>query len=442
MSDPSTSDIVNANLYNSTAFERELWNKSGTEARYDIIKDLDFKDIQVSQYEIASEHAYQQEHTAKLNELTKTNYNSLPAAVRAFVTEALIADGKLPNPSDFTGIGNEFVANPRGIVQEVFIECDRCDEEFMSEEDFKTHKDIDHGDVAEELHEESEDSFASLMDEDLSKEELQEARRLLAENNEMPDFGRDTVFNGKDLPQATAYTPDDVKGERGYDDNPNEFFYDNKKFKRGSSADRYGGMVSEAYDEGLCQTCGKTPVEHENADHTFQHRMAKAVGADGMAEPTIIVNPAEGGIDDNEITLGDIEYVNVPSATDEPIEMLKEVDFAEEKIDFIYPTKATEEFVEKKDPYLEDYGDDDIESEEEAVEAQIINRKLSGINPQNIARELVIRYGCPMEEAVERVSSIEVSTDDLVANTFFGKRLNECTEAEIQELQLYSGSDD
>ena len=121
---------------------------------------------------------------------------------------------------------------------------------------------------------------------------------------------------------------------------------------------------------------------------------------------------------------------------------MEDVDFSEESIDFVYPTKkfkASE--VEAVDDFLDGYGDDDIENDKEAVEAQIIDRKLRGYGAETIARELVMQYGVSHEEALEKAYSIEVSTNDKVANTFFGKRFNECTEAEIEELKLYGGSD-
>ena len=45
MSDPLTNDIVKSNLYNSTAYERDWWNKSSFEARHNLVKNLDFRDI-------------------------------------------------------------------------------------------------------------------------------------------------------------------------------------------------------------------------------------------------------------------------------------------------------------------------------------------------------------------------------------------------------------
>ncbi|KKL93905.1 hypothetical protein LCGC14_1870040, partial [marine sediment metagenome] len=145
------------------------------------------------------------------------------------------------------------------------------------------------------------------------------------------------------------------------------------------------------------------------------------------------------------ILAGD-DVVNIPSATDVPIEeiaSLEGVNFGYEKIDQVYPTikiKSTEEFVEDKDPFLEDYKDGDIENDSEIVEAQIIDRKLRGYDASAIAREIVMQYGVEQNEALEKVYSIEVSVNDSIANTFFGKRYHECTEAEKTELGLYGGN--
>jgi hypothetical protein len=400
MSNPSISDIVKNTLRESTSTERDWWNKQGTEAKRNILigKDYDFT-------EIASENAYQQETTAKFNQLVNTSYDSLPRSVKAIIKESLIDMGELPNPSDFKGIGNEFVANPWGITKEVFTECDRCDETFMDEDDYQNHKDIDHGDDGEDF-DKVEETYALSMNPDLTREKLREARRIINETSN-DDFHRSVYFNGKDLPQATVTEPDDVKGIKGYNDNPNKGLYDNKLFKSGTSKDR---VALESH-------------------------------SDNESEPTQLTAEPYDGDYDTTPTLAGTHLVNVPSATDKPIGALEGVDFSEESIDYVYPTKATEAFVEEEDPFIDGYSDDDIDSDKDAVEAQIISRKLHGYGAETIARELVMQYGVSMDEAIEKANAVEVNTNDRVANTFFGKRYNECTTAEINELKLYGGSE-
>jgi len=90
---------------------------------------------------------------------------------------------------------------------------------------------------------------------------------------------------------------------------------------------------------------------------------------------------------------------------------------------------------------LEEEYDDFEDSDEEKVTETVTLRKLHGFSNESIARELHITYGVPHEEALEKVHSIEVSTNDKVAQTFFGKMYKECNESEKAELRMYSGSD-
>ncbi|KKM97411.1 hypothetical protein LCGC14_1168370, partial [marine sediment metagenome] len=105
MSDPSFSDTVNTvkkSVRESTAFERDWWNRASTEARRNtLIGNVDFTDT-VSHYETITENAYQQDYTAKFNQLIKTNYDSLPNSVKKTITESLISLGEMPNPSVYT----------------------------------------------------------------------------------------------------------------------------------------------------------------------------------------------------------------------------------------------------------------------------------------------------------------------------------------------------
>jgi len=75
----------------------------------------------------------------------------------------------------------------------------------------------------------------------------------------------------------------------------------------------------------------------------------------------------------------------------------------------------------------------------ETVEETIYNRKLNGYHEDKIARELWINHGIEHEEAVNKIRSVEVSDDDRVANTLFGKKLSECNQAEISEMKTLAG---
>lgn len=388
----STLDTVKGNLYKAQSNERNYWDNATQQARESILGT-----------DIASEFAYQQDYTARFNQLVNTNYDSLPESVKATITEALITQGELPNPSDYKGIGLEFIANDYGTEREVFIECDRCDESFMDETDFGLHKTIDHGD--ESVREEEIEAYEFSMNPDINREAWREARRSLAEADQ-GDLYRKTTFNYKEIKTPTLNEPK-VDGKTGYNDNPNEGLYDTKKFKIGTSKDRYA--------------------------------LEADIGADSDDDATY--DPSQ--------SMSDITNVGAEPIND-PASSLEGIDFSEEAVDFDYYPTIPESATEGKTSMLSDviakinkeYGGDIKESDEEAVEALIIERKLHGYSVENIANELVIQYDVTPESAIEKINSVEVSGNDKLSFTFFNKKFNECTEAEIDELRLYSGSDE
>jgi hypothetical protein len=149
---------------------------------------------------------------------------------------------------------------------------------------------------------------------------------------------------------------------------------------------------------------------------------------------------------EDEQTVGFIEQQHTEPKEDNNKE-LDDVDISEESIDYVYPTKASEARERsytteaKMVEGLEEEYDDFKDSDEEEVTETVTLRKLHGFSNESIARELHITYGVPHEEALEKVHSIEVSTNDKVAQTFFGKMYKECNESEKAELRMYSGSD-
>ena len=495
MSDPSFSDtltfVKNQNR-KSTAVERDWWNNAGSAQRTSILENLDLKDIGTQLYETATENAYQQDHEAKINQLVETHYDSLPEVVKATITETLINNGELPDPSVYRGIGQEFAIN-----KEVWHECDRCDESFMDEEDFILHGEVDHGDSSE-LSVEAEESFEFSMNPEVSRYALHEAKKALQNKKSYLD----------------KYVPDEtIKTTVGYNDNPNEGLYDTKKFKNGTSEDRValeamGGapeifshmVVSDPSNRdqpfsARCDHCGFTTdsvypnmKNHLKSDHgiivenyngeadnypqkkgdvnwdedfeeikkQYQHTGEadnypqnkknddweddfKQLKSDYQGRGTDVVYDKEG--------LSDISMVGQDK---EPaiIESLEGIDFSEEAIDFDhYPTKAVEglqkqyytDVIAEVNNEYENFGA--TESENEIVESQITNRKMQGYQAEAIANELRITYGVSYEDAISKVNSVEVSVNDNIANTFFQKKYSECTESEKQELALYSGND-
>lgn len=145
-------------------------------------------------------------------------------------------------------------------------------------------------------------------------------------------------------------------------------------------------------------------------------------------------------------SIGFIEQQHTEPKEDKNKE-LDYVNITEESIDYVYKTKSSEA---KEKAYtteakmiegLEEEYKDFEDSDESVIEETITVRKLGGYSEESIARELHITYGVSHEEALEKVYSVEVSTNDKVAQTFFGKMYKECTESEKDELRMYSGSD-
>ena len=145
-------------------------------------------------------------------------------------------------------------------------------------------------------------------------------------------------------------------------------------------------------------------------------------------------------------TMGFIEKQHTEPKKDNNKE-LDDVDISLDKVEEFYPTKASEAreksyTTEAKmiEGLEEEYGDFEDSDEEEITET-ITLRKLGGYSEESIARELHITYGVSHDEALEKVYSVEVSTNDKVAQTFFGKMYKECSESEKAELRMYSGSE-
>ena len=141
--------------------------------------------------------------------------------------------------------------------------------------------------------------------------------------------------------------------------------------------------------------------------------------------------------------VSDISIQNAEPKGEDKNEFLDDVDTTVEEVNYVYPTKATEStksYITESEPFEEEYEEFE-DSDDEMIEETISIRKLTGYSDNSIAQELHINYGVSHEEALEKVYSVEVSTNDRVSQTFFGKMYKECTESEKDELRMYSGSD-
>lgn len=190
-------------------------------------------------------------------------------------------------------------------VNDDIVTCDRCNEVFTDESTWISHNESDHGDK-EESFEEVVETFADSMNFGMSIENLIKAKKALYETNHDHNWidytktkkmcsvcGRterkkvlDNETDQTELhyskpfknPKANIPTKlephnsadDTVAGVSGYNDNPNSYFYDNKKFRHGSSTERTGslgesalslyGVSNESFDE---KWDTMTPTERE-----------------------------------------------------------------------------------------------------------------------------------------------------------------------------------
>ena len=188
-------------------------------------------------------------------------------------------------------------------------------------------------------------------------------------------------------------------------------------------------------------------VDRGNWDALGMHQESKASekgewdwldkGADSKSVDYDKVKYEDDGVSD----------ISVPNTEEPRVDgesFLDNVSFGVESVDYVYPTKANEtkdkSYVTESEPFEEEYEEFE-DSDKEKIEETITLRKLTGYSDSSIARELHINYDISHEEALEKVYSIEVSTNDRVAQTFFSKMYKECTESEKDELRMYSGSD-
>ncbi len=150
-----------------------------------------------------------------------------------------------------------------------------------------------------------------------------------------------------------------------------------------------------------------------------------------------------GQVDYEDDGVSDISVPNAEPKGEDKNEFLDDVDIKLDEVNFVYPTKSnesTKSYIKESEPFDEEYEEFE-DSDDEIIEETITVRKLTGYSDNSIAQELHINYGVSHEEALEKVYSVEVSTNDKVAQTFFGKMFKECTESEKDELRMYSGSD-
>ena len=197
-----------------------------------------------------------------------------------------------------------------------------------------------------------------------------------------------------------------------------------------------GGQAPERFD---CKKCGNVfkPKSTESKANEKGEWDWLDKGADSKSVDYDEVKYGDDGV-------SDISIQNTEPKGADANEFLDNIYIGVESVDYVYPTKASEAMEKTYIPVSETFEEDYEEfedSDEVMIKETITLRKLTGYGDDAIARELHINYGVSHEEALEKVYSVEVSTNDRVSQTFFGKMYRECTESEKDELQMYSGSD-
>ena len=463
MLNPSAEREVNNNYRLSTEKARQWWNNQAFESRKNIVIESD-----------AVINDDQEVEDQMVADVADKDYDDLPD-----ITQQEI-DSKIDDEEDIEQIFN--------LEGESYLQCSKCDDLFTSNEDYDLHKDIDHGEEPEDF-EESEETYQLAMNPDLTREALREANSLLTETEERELYsGYDK--NGEIQSSVMPYNLPPVATGK-YNDNPNEFFYSNKIFRAGDSALRTSSLgESKANEDGyttkddpaICPNCNSDSFGYIMNGQRYEFEDVQSNGkvkcdsCGGEFTPRELVTIADGYYTESkaseddyeerpewdwltnkspapEVEYGQVDYeddgvsdISVPNTEpkgEDKNEFLDDVDYTGEAVDYVYPTKATEStksYITESEPFEEEYEEFE-DSDDEIIEETISIRKLTGYSDNSIAQELHINYGVSHEEALEKVYSVEVSTNDRVAQTFFGKMYKECNESEKDELRMYSGSD-
>lgn len=481
MSDPSFSDISNDTMSLATANEGEIWNSLSPETRSIILGQIVGTETNISNN---TKNVYQRD--LKNSSYETMSYYSLPPSAQFHVSNRLHEMGYFRE----TYGGNVYEVEGDDRYQ-----CKDCEETFTAEEDFRVHRKINHENEESETESREAYSRSLYIDPDITKDNLSWARQVLR-----GESARQT-FPQNDAP--TVSEPKLPKGKKGYDDNPNHYFYDNKLFKKGTRTpyEQEGRPASEAsllidLESEILNKYGWESTKDVEKSQTnrdiYASEIAKKVFAgelhprtlrilDSVNKPLLFKTLLKLGARETQPEEWDEQvrkeepkhpdydpehphehndfdkYFGDKVAEEEIVpNLLKEVDISmveveseDYNIDEKEDKKATEartlsSYVGNKTKGGESLADImegaiDVPVERETVEETIYNRKLNGYHEDKIARELWINHGLEYEDAIQQIRGVEVSDDDRVAITLFGKKLHECNQAEISEMRIYAG---
>lgn len=480
MSDPSRSNISNDKPSLAMASEGELWNELSPETRTIILGQNMGTETNISNN---TKNVYQKD--LKSNSYENMGYYSLPPTVQFYVSNRLHEMGYF---SDSYG------ANVYEVDGDSRFKCKDCDETFTAEEDFRVHRKINHDNDESET-ESQEAYFRSLdLDPNLTKGNLKWARQVLR-----GESARQT-FPQNDAP--TVSEPKLPKGKKGYDDNPNHYFYDNKLFKRGTRTpyEQEGRPASEAnllidLESEILNKYGwesTKDVEKSQANRDiYASEIAQKVFAgelhprtlrilDSVNKPLLFKTLLKlGAVETQPEEYKEQVKEETPKHPDYDPEHPHEHNdfdtyFGDKPKEEVVPDLLKEVDISMVEVEAEDYNIDEKEDKKageartlssyigsktkggesladimegaldvpvvtETVDEVIYNRKLDGYNENKIARELFINHGLEYEDAIKQIRGVEVSDDDRVAKTLYGKKLNECNQHEISEMKTLAG---
>jgi len=271
-------DDIHANAPLAVASERQIWNNLSPEGRAQLLGQSIAGESNISN----KESVYQKDPKSRSYE--SMDYSSLPQSVQYDVSHLLHEMGYFKET---------YGATVYEVEGDDRFECKDCEEPFISEEDLRVHRKINHDDNGESETESQEAYNYSLnIDPSMTKDNLLEARKIIRGESSRVDYPQNE-------PKGPVTDPPLPKGRREYDDNPNHYFYDNKLFKRGSRGGNYdqtGVALTEAraliqLEEKILDKYGwesTKDVERDTASRqVFATEVAKVVNVENLHPRTI-----------------------------------------------------------------------------------------------------------------------------------------------------------
>ena len=271
-------DDIHANAPLAVASERQIWNNLSPEGRAQLLGQSIAGESNISN----KESVYQKDPKSRSYE--SMDYSSLPQSVQYDVSHLLHEMGYFKET---------YGATVYEVDGDNRFECKDCEEPFVSEEDLRVHRKINHEDNGESETESQEAYNYSLkIDPSMTKDNLLEARKIIRGESSRAEYPQNE-------PKGPVGDPPLPKGRREYDNNPNHYFYDNKLFKRGSRGGNYdqtGVALTEArsliqLEEKILNKYGwestKEVEKDEASRQVFATEVAKVVRVESLHPRTI-----------------------------------------------------------------------------------------------------------------------------------------------------------